>query len=330
VRPPILHVTNGLSVVQLLQQAAIPGQYLPWQDVLHEGPVPSGLGVTALADRRADFIARAGWGAHEQIVKDFRARDATLQHAIENGNPRVIRAEEIVLWFEHDLYDQLQLLQILARLPVDGPPRVTAVPSPTYLGSLPAERYEGLFQSRQEVTSTVRLAARDAWDAFRAPDPRAIVEAMPRVTDLPHLGAALTRHLEQFPSLTNGLSRTERYALEEAADGPIRLADLFTRTNQREEAFFMGDAGFVFHIESLIRSSPALLRMNALPPFGLGSPEFWQDGTVELTADGARVLAAELDRVALCGIDRWLGGVYLAGRGPVWRWDSDHRQLRFA
>jgi hypothetical protein len=39
------------------------------------------------------------------------------------------------------------------------------------------------------------------------------------------------------------------------------------------------------------------------------------------TETGRRVLAAELDRVATCGIDVWLGGVHLVGQAAAWRWD---------
>jgi hypothetical protein len=34
------------------------------------------------------------------------------------------------------------------------------------------------------------------------------------------------------------------------------------------------------------------------------------------------VLDGEADRVKLCGIDRWLGGVHVHGNGRAWRWSS--------
>ncbi|MEO7134937.1 MAG: hypothetical protein ABI024_12030, partial [Vicinamibacterales bacterium] len=43
-------------------------------------------------------------------------------------------------------------------------------------------------------------------------------------------------------------------------------------------------------------------------------------GTLDLTAHGRNVLLGRADRLQLCGIDRWLGGVHLQGRGPAWRW----------
>lgn len=311
----ILHLTNGTSVIPLMREAGISGPIVPWNDVLHEGPVPSGLNPAALRERRAQFLASCGWGAYDEIERGLQERDA----ALEDGPP----FDDVVLWFEHDLYDQLQLLQILDRLPLDGAPRVTAVPDEEYLGTLPAARFQGLFAARRDVTSSERLTARDAWTAFRSSDPRAIVDVLPRVSDLRHLGPALLRHLQQFPSMTNGLSRTEQQALEAVSTGVTRLRDVYRSSHhERERAIFMGDAAFLAHIDALVHTSRPLLDR------GFRAPGLSLDDKVVLTDDGRRVLSGDLDRVRACGINRWLGGVELAGNGPVWRWDGERQTMR--
>jgi len=312
----MLHLTNGTAIIPLIRQAGIDGTTVPWDDVLHEGPVPAGLNPAALRERRATFMASCGWGSAEAIGRKLADRDSALDRALV-GSPGAAPIDEIVLWFEHDLYDQLHLLQILDRLPLDGTPRVTAVPSSDYLGTQPASRFTGLFAARADVTSSQRLAARDAWVAFRSDDPRTIVDVLPRVVELPHLRAALTRHLEQFPSMQNGLSRTEQQALEVIASDVTSVHELYRASHHgREDAIFMGDAAFIAHIDSLLRSSRPLLRA------GRPTRALTLDDDVNLTTDGQHVLENRLDRVRACGIDRWLGGVELKGTGPVWRWDS--------
>jgi hypothetical protein len=230
------------------------------------------------------------------------------------------------LWFEHDLYDQLQLLQILDRLSMDIPPRVTAVPDDRYLTSLPTSEFHALFGARRVVTSGERSAARDAWIAFRSDDPRGLVDVLPRVTVLPHMAPALKRHLEQFPSLENGLSRTEQQTFEVMAAGDRVVRDIYLHANHdREEAVFMGDAAFLFHIGGLFKSPRPLLRSLSA---GRGSLEL--DDEIELTDDGHRVLSGELDRITVHGIDRWLGGVHLRGPEPLWRWDRTRQVIRLA
>ena len=308
-----LHLTNGSAIIPLMREAGIAGTIVPWDDVLHEGPVRAGLNVAAMRDVRADFLAGCGWGSRNEIVRTLAARDATLED--------LRRIDEIVLWFEHDLYDQLQLLQILDRLPLDGGPLLTAVPGDDYLAGMmlpglqpvaPGARCSELFAQRREITSSQRIAARDAWDAFRSEDPRAIADVIQRVSDLPHLPAALRRHLQQFPSVRNGLSRTEQQALEAVARGVSRGRDVFMQANhQSEDAVFMGDAAFLFHLRGLMQGPRPLVRST--------SPRTL-DSDLALTDDGRRVLAGDADRVTLCGIDRWLGGVHVLGRSPVWRW----------
>lgn len=316
---PTLHVTNGSAIIPMMREAGIEGPIVPWDDVLHEGPVPAGLGTAALRERRTDFLASCGWGTRSQIERDLEARDGALDSAIgvhSGGAPAPPGADEIVLWFEHDLYDQLQLLQILDRVPVDGEPRVTGVFAGTYLGALSAAAYPDLYAGRRLVSSAERMAARDAWTAFRSADPRGIVDVLPRVTVLPHLGPALRRYLEQFPSIANGLSRTEQQTLEAVARGATGLSDVYVAAHQnREEAVFMGDAGFLAHITPLFQSACPLLKRSG--------------NELALTTEGETVLSGDADRVELCGIDRWLGGVYLNGHGPVWRWDRNRPAVRF-
>ncbi|MGQ0735051.1 MAG: hypothetical protein ACT4QD_15515 [Acidobacteriota bacterium] len=328
----LLHVVNGTTLIDPMRAAGIDGPIIPWNDVLHEGPVPAGLGPAALRELRADFLSSCGWGRHVDILNELSRRDEALDAALDAGssettlgNRPTLRVDEIVLWLEFDLYDQLQLLQVLDRLPMDDAPRVTAVPDGEYLGRQPASRFADLFAARRDVTSGERVAAHDGWTAFRSSDPREVVGVLPRVTALRHLPGALTRHLEQFPAVETGLSRTEQQALEAVAAGATRLRDVYEQSHlAREPAVFMGDAAFLAHLTALLRGSSPLLRA------AHGSRDVTLDAAVELTDEGRRVLEQHADRVALCGIDRWLGGVHLSGRGPVWRWDQARRIVRMA
>jgi hypothetical protein len=302
----MLHLTNGSVAVGLLRESGLSGDIVAWQDVLHEGPVPAGLGPAALRVRRAAFLAGAGAASLDGVQRELEARDRAIESAAADL--------EVVLWFEHDLYDQLQLLQVLDRLDDRPPGRVSAPDVPTYIGHLPVASIMPLFEGRNIVSQAQRSAARDAWTAFRADAPHAILDVLPRVTVLPHLAPALERHLQQFPSTSNGLSRTERQSLMAIAAGAQRLQDAFEAAQAQEEARFMGDFAFLHHLSALTRGARPLIRREQT---GLLSLET----RVALTVDGERVLACAADRVALCGIDRWLGGVHLIGHGPVWRWD---------
>jgi hypothetical protein len=104
------------------------------------------------------------------------------------------------------------------------------------------------------------------------------------------------------------------------------------KVSEAEEAIFMGDSPFAQHISGLVRSNQPLLR--TLEGERLESIEFLKTETqfvrLEITDAGQRVLDGKADRVTLCGIDRWLGGVQLAGYGPVWRWNDTNRTVTLA
>src|SRR5438477_3634973 len=61
-RPTLLHVTNGESAGNTLRQTTLGGAVLPWQDVLHEGPVPA-VPRRELVRVRARFLSDCGWGS---------------------------------------------------------------------------------------------------------------------------------------------------------------------------------------------------------------------------------------------------------------------------
>ncbi|HKU45951.1 MAG TPA: DUF1835 domain-containing protein [Burkholderiales bacterium] len=229
----MLHITNGDCAVAVLSRA-VSGTFLPWRDVLHEGPVRAGLSLEQLSAERARFIEEAGWGS--DVLKAFQERDRTFRQAGTH--------DEIVLWFEHDLYDQLQLIQVLDGLAdLRGPP-VSLVCEAEYLGEMTPQRAAELFALRSPVLRKHLQDAQAAWRAFRSPDPRAIESV--KTPSLPFLGAALRRHLEEFPWTTDGLSRLERAILSALPSG---FGPLFARVE--EEPKFLGDVVLRWHLERL-------------------------------------------------------------------------------
>ena len=315
----MLHVTNGDSAVEVIRAAGVGGEVLPWRDVLHDGPVPAGLPLSELSAVRADFIAGQGWGDAGEVRREFQARDEALAGFASH--------DEVVLWFEHDLYDQLQLAQLLHFFAAAerGETRLTLVCGPEYLGHSTPERLAARFAERAEVTDELLALGRAAWNAFRSPDPRAVAaRAMIDTPELPFLRTALIRHLEQFPSTRNGLSRSEQQALEEIDAGAATLRDAWAASHQRrEDPIWMGDATFATYMEALATGPAPLV---ALGDGASGSPEA-MERTVALTDAGRAVLEGREDRVRLNGIDRWLGGVHLQGSEAAWRWDVAHRRL---
>jgi hypothetical protein len=113
---------------------------------------------------------------------------------------------------------------------------------------------------------------------------------------LPFLAGALRRHLQQLPSVENGLSRTERQILEIASEGGHTFHTLFPALARREERIFLGDDRVRDWIRGLVECRTPLIVL--------------EGGIYRVTDAGGDVLAGRADHLRLNGI---------AAR---WRWDD--------
>jgi hypothetical protein len=318
---PLLHVTNGESAGNTLRQTGLGGAVLSWQDVLHEGPVPA-VPAADLRRIRARFLSECGWGSERALRESLERRDRLFEQALAAGR-------HVVLWFEHDLYDQLQLLQILAGTPHRAV-GIELLQAGEFLGPLAPAELESLWPERRAVTVEMLELAREAWDAFRAPEPTRLEALLAWDTSLlPFLSTAVRRLLEELPDLESGLSRTERQLLEPLREEPRTPPELFLENQAREEAPFAGDA-WIWRCLTELGPLVATADGDPLPPPPpRGEPRAFAAAGVGLTGLGRDVLAGNADRVEAAGIDRWLGGTHL-GAGPDWRWDPAAGSVRLA
>ena len=314
----MLHITNGDSAVPGIEATGVGGDVIAWRDALHEGPVPAGLDAAGLRAVRARFLADSGWGDADAIEAEMRDRDARLAAALA-------RDEVVVLWLEHDLYDQLQLIQILDAID-GGTDEVEAILPDRFLGPMDVAELSALWAGRAPVRRDQVALAQLAWEAVRAPGPQGI-EALLKThpAALPNLGPALRRHLEELPATGDGLGRTERQALEALRGGARTPLAVFVAAQRAEEAAFLGDTWMWARLEDLGAGDDRLVETAAGGALGPAPPQPGSDGfaarEIVLTDRGRAVLDGEADRCALVPLDRWLGGIHLTGPEPAWRWD---------
>jgi hypothetical protein len=293
----ILHVTNGDAVVPEIAAAVgiTPDDVLAWREILHDGPVPAGLGPAELARVRARHIAARSWSpatgdgprrpdehaaargpTEEAALADFRARDARLAVWPDDA--------EIALWFEEDLFDRLLLAQVEDRL-AGRPGPVARV----YLRHPPRGDLGAAFAARERIEPDPA-----AFAALRSPDPRAWIGV-----------GGFERLLEELPDIRTGLTRVERQILDALRDGALAPHQLFTAVAQHEDPPWLGDAT----VYALAADLAPLVSFTG--------------GRYELTPDGDAVLAGMTTRPP---IDRWLGGVHLGPGRPDWAWDPAARR----
>jgi hypothetical protein len=315
----ILHVLNGDALRSKLEQSSVQGTLAVWADALHDGPVPQGLSDDELARLRARHFAGLMGEPEDRVVEMALGWNAALA--------RYGEFDEVVFWFEHDLFDQLILLRHLHWLStIDaGTTRFSlicigsfpGVANFTGLGPLSPEQLATLPGVRRPITPVHIALGREAWPLFRAPDPMPLLGWMSGdLSPLPFLHGALLRHFEDYPATGDGLSRSERQILRAVRQGEDTFGGIFVACQRMEERIFMGDVTFAPILERLAGGRNPLLTLHE----ALGDP---RSPAVRVTLNdlGEVVLDGGADYVELNGIDRWMGGVHLSP-GNLWRWDS--------
>jgi hypothetical protein len=340
----LLHVTNGDCAGDKLRRF-VDGAVTITADPLHEGPAP-GVDGDAWYDMRARFLSNG-----DERFDAIKAQLAEWDQVILDA----ARAGEVVLWFEHDLFDQLQLTRTLDM--IGGADRTAFQPNASLicidrfpgverfigLGQLTVDQLATLVGTEQPIRPEQYALASETWAAFRSPDPRALLQvtrrlpARPRSQEstsgggkpdtadegLPFLRDALLRFFAEYPSASNGLSQTAQLALETLTQGPMTCGALFAAAQSREDRPFLGDTIFFDTLRALGAARVPLMSLSSS-----AQHLDLRSHLVAITAAGRDVAAGRSDHVALNGIDLWRGGVHLAGTdSSPWRWDAGRETL---
>ena len=301
----MLHILNGDVTATVFAAAGLPGDVLVWRDILVEGPLTAEwTEPTALAARAAFLAARLAIEP-ERYLRGMREQ--------EEGLAGALRHDEVVLWFEQDLFCAVNVWFLLDRLAATTPASLvfpSLTPAFDGLGTLAPEAFGSLFEGRTRIDDATRSEARAMWRAYAAAEP----------TELAHLGGrfpfgrrAVRLHLGRFPSTTHGLDEVELATLQELIVGAQTFPALFGAVTRGAlvRPYGMGDVQFASALRDL---EPLVAIEGATAPSGQ-----WR---ISLTDTGADVLAERLDGLANRALDRWLGGVHLRPGSHVWRWDG--------
>ncbi|MEP5066920.1 hypothetical protein, partial [Roseibium sp.] len=239
----------------------------------------------------------------------------------------------IVLWFEHDPYDQLLLVKILNQFRKTGADkrkvelvsldRFPGISKFIGIGQLSPAAIRHLYSGRQPVPEAAYDLAASTSAAFLTKDPCTLHALSQQSFDsLPFLASALSRYLAELPDLHTGLSFTEGVCLQILNNGPMAWSKVFSTFMRKIDPLpYHGDLMF---LGTLLRlrdaEKPALeSQMLDLTPEGWGKTEFG------LTEIGRQLLNGQLDWKS-CGARLRYHGSITCFADPDWRWDSERQR----
>ena len=300
-----LHIVSSTTVINVMQQANLYGDFLAWQDFLHEGPTPKNFSLQQLSKIRAYFLSEHRYTSLNKALETFEYRNNILEN--------YKNYKKIILWFEQDLYDQLQLLQILDWLEthLNKDIEVTLVLTDKYFAEYSFQELQEASLQKNIMTKKDFQLGKKIWSAFSDTTPLSWFKLLDKSNSDPlSLKKSIQRLLEEYPNTMNGLSRTEHQALMSIFKEKRLKEDIFMESQKEEEKPFIADIIFWKILDDFIKHKLTIQESN----------------NIYITDLGKDVLNGKKNWITIKNIDHWIGGVQLSPDN-LWCWDIKEKTI---
>ena len=246
----ILHILNGDTTAKIFSQSGIPGETLIWREMLCDGPAAPEVGSDLFWKKRYDFFET------QYGVEKLTYFDKTLKEIIRIEDTD--RYDELVLWFEYDLFCQVNLIAALSYILKHYKKDIryflvcTGEKDRKTLSDFSADEYTQLYEQKIRLSRNDLLLADESWKIFVQNDPKVLSGFdFNRSKKLRCLAPAMKAHLSRFPD-ASGLNRIEKKIIELAATIPEE--EIVTRLLQwqKEETIYgFGDLQYRKYVHDL-------------------------------------------------------------------------------
>ncbi|WP_216825462.1 DUF1835 domain-containing protein [Kiloniella sp. EL199] len=301
-----LHVRCGSDIRHGLKVAGFKGDFHEFSDPFCQGPVPE-VNKEEFLKIRADFISTAYGLPLNEVTANQKISYEKLYNLSDY--------DQVVLWFEHDSYDQLILAFLLNHLSslVSHPKleiicidRVPGVSDFIGLGQLAPEMLIWLWENRRSSITDQQLSlGKKIWKAIQQKTPDDLKNIIHEgVPELPFIAQALARHLKELPSDNGGLGLTQHLTLRILNDkGPLKGKDLFAVLMQEYEPLpYLGDLMYWHELVNLAKT-------NVIEYEQTSPRKPWPERKINITTLGQHVFSGKISLADLSPAQRWVGGI---------------------
>ncbi|WP_369049243.1 DUF1835 domain-containing protein [Tenacibaculum sp. UWU-22] len=251
----ILHITNGDSTTQYLQKLNFKGDFITWREMLCEGKTTSDVGSESFWKNRFEFLKNSYNVSKQKFI------NYTLKEYRNLCNQK--KQEEIVLWFEYDLFCQINMLAVISWLKHyrEGY-KISLVTSGKVAGSdqflglseLSENQIENLYKNRVVLSQDDIEYADYIWQLYCSDSPLRLetIHGFNPMSPFTYLEDALKAHFLRFPSIENGLNAIENTILKTVNENKFATKQEMLRyllANQKNYGF--GDIQYIKKIDEL-------------------------------------------------------------------------------
>lgn len=250
----LLHITNGDSFTSKLKTLDLKGDIITWREMLCEGKTLCNVGSESFWKTRFEFLNKnykisKSWFV-EKTLKEYRSLCNHKQQ------------DHIVLWFEYDLFCQINMLAVLSWLKThrrhaeislvcsgkeDDSDRLYA------LNDLSDEKLLNLYENRLTLSQDDIEFADYVWQLYCSDNPIRLENV---ITHNPfqfkYLADALKAHLRRYPTIKNGLNALENKVLSTVENENLESRPELLKTLLGNQGFYgFGDSQYERIISTL-------------------------------------------------------------------------------
>lgn len=250
-----LHLLNGDAIVQLFQKANLKGDTIVWREILCEGTTAT------------DVAAEHFWSIRQAFLKEYvgtfdQEKYVQLKKAVQDT--KLSNYEEIILWFEYDLFCQINLLAALSWLYPKTKHTTTKISlicvgvhpnyaKPVGLGHLHPTEFAALYPDRATLKTSDLIDANHIWAIYCSANHNQLLPAVQqcKTTAFKYLETAIYQHQKRFPSKQNGLTDIELQILQLLLQTPQTKNKLVRTLLENQEVYGFGDLQYFKYLEGL-------------------------------------------------------------------------------
>lgn len=251
----LLHITNGDSTTNYLRKLHFKGDFITWREMLCEGKTTTDVGSESFWKTRYDFL-KSSYKVSKKKFIDFTLKEyrSLCKHKHQ---------DEIVLWFEYDLFCQINMLAVISWLKryrkdykvslvqsgkIDGKQELFS------LNQLDKVQINQHFDNRIELRQDDIEYADYIWQLYCSDSPLRLetVHKFNPMSPFVYLEDAIRSHLLRFPSLENGLNAIENNILYTAQHNKFKTKEgLVNHLLQNQGNLGFGDLQYFQKIDEL-------------------------------------------------------------------------------
>ncbi|HET8885262.1 MAG TPA: DUF1835 domain-containing protein [Salinimicrobium sp.] len=211
----LLHITNGDVLTEKIKELDLDGEFIVWREMLSSGPCVTDVGTQEFFKIRARFLEDNYGVSPKKYEEDFVQEIEKL--TVVND------FDEIILWFEFDLFCHLNMMAAISFLIHNRKkgniylvcssklPGEEEMPN---LSDISPKQLKQHYDYKIELDRDDLELAQHVWQLYCGDKPMRLNAELRKTSNFEYLSSCLKAHLERYPNVKNGLNTLESNILK--------------------------------------------------------------------------------------------------------------------